>query len=144
MFVAIKHSCRIRGVLFRFFIEPPVLLKEKHPIGPCRAAIGMKAQRFGSFAVGQPSSTSKRLRTIRISSCFIFFIALYFMPLLANINGLNMDAPRNRIKEVLEEKVSNRHGWRKNSERAFVLPTLMSATDTGRVAISCMLIRKID
>ena len=41
------------GVLFRFFIEPGDLLKEKRPIGPCGAAIGMKAQRFGGFAVGQ-------------------------------------------------------------------------------------------
>ena len=62
MFVAIKHSCRIRGVLFRFFIELPVLLKEKRPIGPCRAAIGMKPQRFGGFAVGATKFDIKEIK----------------------------------------------------------------------------------
>lgn len=32
-----------------------------------------------------------------------------------------MDKPMNRIKEVLEEKASNRPGWQKNLAKVFVL-----------------------
>lgn len=44
-----------------------------------------------------------------------------------------MDKPMNRIKEVLEEKASSRHGWQKSLERAFVLSILMSATGDNLV-----------